>query len=78
MFWIGVAPEPLKRHQLLPDTDDDGSIKKAANVLSEAINCALSPEVRERALDIAKRISIEVTFIIILGVICFSLLSGED
>lgn len=71
MFWIGVAPEPLKRHQLLPDTNDDVSIKIAANLLAEAINGALSLEVRERALDIAKRISIEVTFIIILDVIHF-------
>ncbi|XP_071931190.1 sterol 3-beta-glucosyltransferase UGT80A2-like isoform X1 [Coffea arabica] len=59
MFWIGVAPEPLKRHQLLPDKDEDLCIREVAEVVARAIGSALSVEVRARALDIAKRISSE-------------------
>lgn len=59
-----MAPEPLKRQQLLVDSNDDVSINKAAKLLDQAINRALSPEIRARALDIAKRLSTEVLFII--------------
>ncbi|XP_059648138.1 sterol 3-beta-glucosyltransferase UGT80B1 isoform X2 [Cornus florida] len=58
MFWLGVAPEPLQRSQLLPD-EDDTCIKEAANVLASAINYALSPKVKSRASEIAERISLE-------------------
>lgn len=60
MFWLGVAPEPLKRDQLLPDQNDDMSIREAANVLSRAINDALSPKVKACAIELAERISLEV------------------
>ncbi|KAJ4832369.1 hypothetical protein Tsubulata_050955 [Turnera subulata] len=59
MHWIGVAPEPLNRNHLIPDKLDDLSIRIAANVLLRAIKDALSPEVKERALEIAERISRE-------------------
>ncbi|XP_030955169.1 sterol 3-beta-glucosyltransferase isoform X2 [Quercus lobata] len=59
MFWLGVAPEPLKRDQLLPDQNDDMSIREAANVLSRAINDALSPKVKACAIELAERISLE-------------------
>ncbi|KAM3762498.1 hypothetical protein ACB098_01G350800 [Castanea mollissima] len=59
MFWLGVAPEPLKRDQLLPDKNDDMSIREAANVLSRAINDALSPKVKACARELAERISLE-------------------
>lgn len=62
MFWIGVAPEPLKRSQLLPDKDEGFCIREAAEVVARVINSALSVEVRARALDIAKTISSEVRF----------------
>lgn len=60
MFWLGVAPEPLKRNHLLPDKDDDKSINEAATVLSRAIATALSPEVKACAVEVAERLSLEV------------------
>ncbi|KAG8368757.1 hypothetical protein BUALT_Bualt15G0079100 [Buddleja alternifolia] len=62
MFWLGVAPEPLKSTSLLPDEDDYPCIVKAANVLVGAINYALSPEVKLHASQIAKKISTKVVF----------------
>ncbi|KAH9751903.1 SWIM-type domain-containing protein [Citrus sinensis] len=59
MFWLGVAPEPLKRNHLVPDNVDDTSIKEAAEALSQAIQYALSPRVKECAKEIAERISVE-------------------
>ncbi|EYU18543.1 hypothetical protein ABFS82_02G065700 [Erythranthe guttata] len=59
MFWLGVAPEPLNSTCLLPDKDDDSCILKAANGLVEAIDCALSCEVKSRATEIGNRISTE-------------------
>ncbi|KAJ4823273.1 hypothetical protein Tsubulata_028449 [Turnera subulata] len=61
MHWIGVAPEPLNRNHFIPDKLDDSSIRIAANVLLRALKDALSPEVKERALEIAERISREET-----------------
>ncbi|KAG9130554.1 hypothetical protein Leryth_011815 [Lithospermum erythrorhizon] len=60
MFWLGVAPEPLQRHQLLPEEDDELCIKEATNVLVPAIKYALSHEVKTRASEIATKLSIEV------------------
>ena len=60
MFWLGVAPEPLKRNHLFPDKNDGTSIREAAVVLSRAIDYALSPKVKARASEIAERISLEV------------------
>ena len=60
MFWLGVAPEPLKRNYLVPDNVDDTSIKEAAEALSQAIQYALSPRVKECEKEIAERISVEV------------------
>ncbi|KAL0384544.1 UNVERIFIED_CONTAM: hypothetical protein Sradi_2848700 [Sesamum radiatum] len=65
MFWLGVAPEPLKCSCLLPDKDDDSCILEAANMLVGAINYALSPEVKLHAKQIANRISTEVSSIIV-------------
>lgn len=59
MFWLGVAPEPLKSNHLVPDKADNTSIKEAAEALSQAIQYALSPKVKERAKEIAERISVE-------------------
>ncbi|KAA8536524.1 hypothetical protein F0562_029002 [Nyssa sinensis] len=59
MFWLGVAPEPLKRNHLLPDEDDDAGIREAATMLARAINYALSSKVKSRALEIARRISLK-------------------
>ncbi|XP_021286934.1 sterol 3-beta-glucosyltransferase UGT80B1 isoform X2 [Herrania umbratica] len=59
MFWLGVAPEPLRRNHLVPENDSDTSIRVAAKVLSQAIDDALSPRVKARALEIGKRISLE-------------------
>ncbi|XP_062077264.1 sterol 3-beta-glucosyltransferase UGT80B1 isoform X2 [Humulus lupulus] len=59
MYWLGVAPEPLKRNHLFPETNDEVSVQAAANVLSRAINDALSPDVRARAEEISGKISLE-------------------
>ncbi|OMO92088.1 sterol 3-beta-glucosyltransferase-like protein [Corchorus olitorius] len=59
MFWLGVAPEPLRREYLVPENCNDSSIRLAANVLSQAINDALSPRVKARAVEIGRRISLE-------------------
>ncbi|KAI3770330.1 hypothetical protein L6452_01458 [Arctium lappa] len=59
MFWLGVSPEPLKRTQLLPDEDDEISIKEAASGLARAIDHALSSQVKANALEIAQRLSSE-------------------
>lgn len=63
MFWLGVASEPLNAAHVLPDNDDDECILRAANVLIQAINKALSPQVRLRAREIANTLSTEVMFI---------------
>ncbi|KAK9214491.1 hypothetical protein WN944_006483 [Citrus x changshan-huyou] len=46
--------EPLKRNHLVPDNVDDTSIKEAAEALSQAIQYALSPRVKECAKEIAE------------------------
>ncbi|KAL6964359.1 hypothetical protein U1Q18_035414 [Sarracenia purpurea var. burkii] len=59
MFWLGVASEPLKRNDLVPDENDDMRVREAANTLARAINYALSPEVKARAAEIAENLSLE-------------------
>lgn len=59
MFWLGVAPEPLKRNHLFPEDISDTSIRASANVLSQAIHDALSPRVKARASEVGKRIFLE-------------------
>lgn len=59
MHWLGVAPEPLRRNDLFPGANDEKSIRAAANVLSRAINDALSPEVKARAAEISDKLSAE-------------------
>ncbi|XP_077245796.1 UDP-Glycosyltransferase superfamily protein isoform X2 [Tasmannia lanceolata] len=59
MFWLGVAPKPLQRKNLLPDNDDVMSIGQAINALSNTIKEALSPEIKACAAAIAERISLE-------------------
>ncbi|KAL9260707.1 Sterol 3-beta-glucosyltransferase UGT80A2-like protein [Drosera capensis] len=59
MSWIGVAPEPLKRHYLLPEQSDEISIREGASELSSALSYALSSEVRTRAQQISERITHE-------------------
>ncbi|XP_016434427.2 uncharacterized protein LOC107760837 isoform X3 [Nicotiana tabacum] len=59
MFWLGVAPEPLRREHLVPDTDEDFYIKEAANMLVRALDHARSSEVKARALQISNKLSNE-------------------
>lgn len=59
MCWLGVAPDPLKRSHLIPEEDEDIFVVEAANVLLKAINKALSPEVKNRAKEIAHQLSHE-------------------
>ncbi|KAL1534283.1 sterol 3-beta-glucosyltransferase UGT80B1 isoform X1 [Salvia divinorum] len=59
MFWLGVASEPLNASCVLPDKDDESCILGAATLLVQAINKALSPQVKSRAKEIADRISTE-------------------
>ena len=60
MFWLEVAPEPLKRNHLVPNNVDNTSIKEAVEALSQAIRYALSPRVKECEKEIAERIPVEV------------------
>lgn len=60
LHWLGVAPEPLQRQNLVPDNDDALSIHNAADVLVGAIRSALSPEINAQAARIADRLSFEV------------------
>lgn len=60
MYWLGVAPEPLKREHLVPDKDEDFYIKKAANMLVRALDYSQSSEVKTRALQISNKLSNEV------------------
>nr|XP_024933330.2 sterol 3-beta-glucosyltransferase UGT80B1 isoform X2 [Ziziphus jujuba var. spinosa] len=59
MFWLGVAPEPLKRNHLFPESNVERSVQEAANVLSRAIHDALSLNVKERTREISQRLSLE-------------------
>ncbi|KAM0902769.1 hypothetical protein ACQ4PT_019057 [Festuca glaucescens] len=59
LHWLGVAPEPLKRQHLIPDTDDAASINNAADMLLGAIRSALSPEIKAQATRIANRLASE-------------------
>ncbi|XP_059313640.1 sterol 3-beta-glucosyltransferase isoform X1 [Lycium ferocissimum] len=59
MYWLGVAPEPLRREHLVPDKDEDFYIKEAANMLVRALGYALSSEVKTRALQISNKLSNE-------------------
>lgn len=59
MYWLGVAPEPLRREHLVPDKDEDFYIKEAANMLMRALNYSESSEVKTRALQISKTLSNE-------------------
>lgn len=60
MFWLGVAPEPLKSNHLFPEKNNGTGVREAAVVLSIAIDYALSPKVKACAFEIAERISLEV------------------
>lgn len=60
MFWLGVAPEPLKRNDLFPENNDEKIVREAANVLSRAIYDALSPRTTACAKEISERLSLEV------------------
>ncbi|XP_021757999.1 sterol 3-beta-glucosyltransferase UGT80B1-like isoform X1 [Chenopodium quinoa] len=59
MFWLGVAPEPLQRNILLPENCDDVNIREGAYALKNAINCAMSPDIKAQALEISEKISQE-------------------
>ena len=63
MYWLGVAPEPLIRNHLFPESNDETGIRVAANALSRATKNALSPEVKARAVEISERLSLEVIFL---------------
>ncbi|KAF3435186.1 hypothetical protein FNV43_RR22273 [Rhamnella rubrinervis] len=60
MFWLGVAPEPIKRNNLVPENNDEKSVREAANILSRAIYDALSPSTTACAKEISERLSLEV------------------
>ena len=60
MCWLGVAPEPLQKKMLIPDNGDAMSIECAAEVLKKSIVLALSPQIKDRALEVSDRISTEV------------------
>ncbi|CAO2820343.1 unnamed protein product [Amaranthus hypochondriacus] len=53
MCWLGVAPEPLRRNHLLPESCNDVSIREGADILRNALNRAMSPELKARALEIS-------------------------
>ncbi|XP_009587419.1 uncharacterized protein [Nicotiana tomentosiformis] len=59
MFWLGVAPEPLRREHLVPDKDEDFYIKEAANMLVRALDYTQTSEVKARALQISNKLSNE-------------------
>ncbi|KAF3660973.1 putative UDP-sugar-dependent glycosyltransferase 52-like isoform X2 [Capsicum annuum] len=59
MYWLGVAPEPLRREHLLPDKDEDFYIKEAANMLVRVLAYSQSSEVKTRALQISNKLSNE-------------------
>nr|CAD1843062.1 unnamed protein product [Ananas comosus var. bracteatus] len=59
LCWLEVAPEPLQRQHVTPDSDDSASIVEAAEALSRAIRLALTPEMKEQAAKIAERVSSE-------------------
>lgn len=59
MCWLGVAPEPLRRDQLLPENCDDVSIRKGAYMLANAINTAMTPVIKAHAKEISDKISQE-------------------
>lgn len=64
MFWLGVAPEPLRREHLVPDKDEDFYIKEAANMLVRALDYTQASEVKARALQISNKLSNEVGLIL--------------
>ncbi|KAK3419849.1 hypothetical protein EUGRSUZ_G00612 [Eucalyptus grandis] len=57
MFWLGVAPEPLKRCHLLPESTDGTCIMEATDVFSGSIHTALSATVQARASEISSKIA---------------------
>ncbi|KAJ4887875.1 UDP-Glycosyltransferase superfamily protein [Raphanus sativus] len=60
MTWLGVAPQPLARNQLLPEeSNDDESIMEAAQVVAKAVYDALSSKTRASAMAIAEILSLE-------------------
>lgn len=59
LSWLGVAPNALERHHLVPDTNDPSSINTAADKLAKAIILALSPTMKEQALKISEILSAE-------------------
>ncbi|PKA53809.1 Sterol 3-beta-glucosyltransferase UGT80A2 [Apostasia shenzhenica] len=60
LFWLGVAPRPLERHILVPDSNYTEVIKKSAETFAKTINLALLPSAKERALKVAEKLSSEV------------------
>ncbi|KAJ0988050.1 hypothetical protein J5N97_006406 [Dioscorea zingiberensis] len=59
LCWLGVAPTPLQKQNLVPDSGDATSIQLAADALSKAISAALSPKIKAQAAMVAQRISHE-------------------
>ncbi|KAG0463980.1 hypothetical protein HPP92_020049 [Vanilla planifolia] len=59
LYWLGVAPQPLERQYVVPESNDAASIKKASDMLSKAISLALSPPIKKQALEIAEKVSVE-------------------
>lgn len=59
LCWLGVAPEPLGKKHVVPDNQDAENIMIAANALSSAIKHAMTPEMRNQASKISRKIHSE-------------------
>ncbi|KAK1306781.1 hypothetical protein QJS10_CPA10g00556 [Acorus calamus] len=56
MFWLGLAPEPLQKHHLVPEDNDATSIEQASQALMKSIRSALSSDMKSCAYETAKTI----------------------
>ena len=60
MYWLGLVPEPLKNGSLAPDEESTATVERGACIVSKAVELALSPNVKSRAVEMAYRVSMEV------------------
>ncbi|XP_078438933.1 UDP-Glycosyltransferase superfamily protein isoform X2 [Wolffia australiana] len=59
MHWLGLAPEPLQKGSLAPETDDADTVERGACAVMRAVKLALSPEIKSRASEFAAKVSTE-------------------
>ncbi|CAA7025924.1 unnamed protein product [Microthlaspi erraticum] len=59
MYWLGVAPQPLKRNHMLLEETNDENIMEASQVVAKAIYDAVSRKSRARAVEIAEILYLE-------------------